>query len=99
VRPSAPGRLERLCHDTAIARFLVDFSRHPGLSALLAEPRLQRFIGVVYRPETEMVSHYADAAPSRQYDAWVWFDETSAVTPLGRASGEAAGAETWPFGT
>ena len=46
------------------------------------EPRLERFIGVIYRPETERWSHYSEAILPRQFDAWVWFDETNAVTPL-----------------
>ena len=46
------------------------------------EPRLERFIGVIYRPETERWSHYAEAILPRQFDAWVWFDETEAVSPL-----------------
>ena len=48
----------------------------------LLEPRLERFIGVIYRPETERWSHYAEAVLPNQFDAWVWFDETEAVTPL-----------------
>ena len=46
------------------------------------EPRLERFIGVIYRPETERWSHYSEAVLPDQFDAWVWFDETEAVTPL-----------------
>ena len=68
------------------------------------EPRLERFIGVIYRPETERWSHYSEAILPRQFDAWLWFDETNAVTPLGGAqrpaephvlSGE---DDTYPFG-
>ena len=40
------------------------------------EPRLERFIGVIYRPETERWSHYSEAILPQQFDAWVWFDET-----------------------
>jgi erythromycin esterase-like protein len=63
----------------------------------LMEPRLERFIGVIYRPETERWSHYSEATLPRQFDAWVWFDDTRAVTPLGPEplSGE---DETYPFG-
>jgi erythromycin esterase-like protein len=46
------------------------------------EPRLERFIGVIYRPETERWSHYSQAVLPRQFDGWVWFDQTEAVTPL-----------------
>jgi erythromycin esterase-like protein len=49
---------------------------------VLAEPRLERFIGVIYRPDSERQSHYSRAALSHQFDAWAWFDMTQAVTPL-----------------
>jgi erythromycin esterase-like protein len=99
VRPSLPGSYERLCHDSGVPRFLLDLREgvNEAVVQALAEPRLERFIGVIYRPETERWSHYAEAILPRQFDAWVWFDETKAVTPLrGKASpGE---EETYPFG-
>jgi len=61
------------------------------------EPRLERFIGVIYRPQTERWSHYAEATLPQQFDAWVWFDETGAVTPLPGAQ-ESGEEEMWPFG-
>ena len=99
VRPSLPGSYERLCHDSGVSRFLLDLRprRHDALREELAEPRLERFIGVIYRPETERWSHYAQAALPEQYDAWVWFDETEAVTPLGPEP-HAGEDETYPFG-
>jgi erythromycin esterase-like protein len=39
---------------------------------------LERAIGVIYRPETELLSHYFQAELSRQFDAWIWFTKTSA---------------------
>jgi erythromycin esterase-like protein len=63
----------------------------------LMEPRLERFIGVIYRPETERWSHYAQAVLPKQFDAWVWFDETKAVTPLPTEQ-EAGEEEMYPFG-
>jgi erythromycin esterase-like protein len=63
----------------------------------LAEARLERFIGVIYRPDTERWSHYAEARLSRQFDAWVWFDETSAVSPIGGETNDGP-ADTFPFG-
>ena len=94
VRPSLPESWERLCHDSGVERFLLDL-RDPVEG--LAEPRLERFIGVIYRPETERWSHYAEAELANQFDAWVWFEETEAVTPLGEEprSGE---DDTYPFG-
>ena len=72
----------------AFPRFLLDLrtGQHEPLRRRLLEPRLERFIGVIYRPETELLSHYSDASLPQQFDAFVWFDETSAVTPLGRST-------------
>jgi erythromycin esterase-like protein len=98
VRPSHRDSYERLCHDAGAPRFLLDFGRDEALSRRLSEPRQERFIGVIYRPETEMMSHYADASLSRQFDAFAWFDETSAVTPLGPEHARAGVPDTYPFG-
>ncbi len=48
----------------------------------LLTPRLERAIGVIYRPDTELASHYFEAVLPRQFDEYIWFDETKAVTPL-----------------
>jgi erythromycin esterase-like protein len=97
VNPSRPDSVERLFHDAGVSPSLVEFARHPDLAAALVEPRLERFIGVIYRPDTERWSHYAEARLSAQFDAWVWFDETTAVTPLGGET-KPGGAELFPFG-
>jgi protein-L-isoaspartate(D-aspartate) O-methyltransferase len=99
VRPSLPESYERLCHDSGIPRFLLDLREGVNEDAVeaLLEPRLERFIGVIYRPETERWSHYAEAVLPNQFDAWVWFDETGAVTPLGEEP-QAGEDETYPFG-
>ena len=104
VRPSLPESQERLSHDAGIASFLLDLREGEvtrGLREGLMEPRIERFIGVIYRPETERWSHYSEAILPRQFDGWVWFDHTTAVTPL---PGEARPGEhrevedTYPFG-
>ena len=77
---------------------LLDLGRDGALRWRLSEPRLERFIGVIYRPDTELMSHYADASLPQQFDAFVWFDETSAVTPLGPEHASAGAPETYPFG-
>jgi erythromycin esterase-like protein len=99
VRPARPDSCEAPCHDSGVARFLLDLREgaHPGLRRDLAKPRLERFIGVIYRPQTERWSHYAEASLARQFDAWVWFDETAAITPL-PARARRGADETWPFG-
>ena len=64
-------------------RFLLDLGAREALRRRLAEPRLERFIGVIHRPDTGLARHYAQAVLPQRFDAHVWFDETSAVTPLG----------------
>jgi erythromycin esterase-like protein len=99
INPSRPDSYERVAHDTGIANFLLDLreGRNPAARAVLMKPRLERFIGVIYRPETERWSHYSEAILPRQLDAYVWFDETKAVTPLAGV-GRAGAEETYPFG-
>jgi erythromycin esterase-like protein len=102
VRPSLPESYERMSHDSRVERFVLDLRDIDGeLREGLIEPRLERFIGVIYRPETERWSHYSEAILPKQFDAWVWFDETTAVTPLPgeRRPGEHVETEeTYPFG-
>lgn len=100
VRPSHRDSCERLCHDAGAPRFLLDLApgRHEALRRRLLEPRLQRFIGVIYRSDTELMSHYANASLPQQFDAFVWFDETTAVTPLGPEHIQADVPDTYPFG-
>ena len=102
VRPSLPESYERLSHDSGLHEFLLDLREraNPKVAARLEEPMLERFIGVIYRPETERWSHYSQAILPHQFDAWVWFDETNAVEPLpGEVRpGEKSADETWPFG-
>jgi protein-L-isoaspartate(D-aspartate) O-methyltransferase len=99
VRPAHEASYERLCHDTALAAFLLPLrhSRGSEVRAELAEPRLERAIGVIYRPETELASHYFHATLPEQFDEFAWFDATEAVRPL--QTHELAGVpETYPFG-
>jgi len=84
VRPSHPASYERLCHDAGVAAFLLAL-RYPARDSVreeLGSPRLERAIGVIYRPETELQSHYFQAALPWQFDAYVWFNETRAVEAL-----------------
>ena len=100
VNPSRPDSYERIAHDTGISSFLLDLrtGHNKAARTALLEPRLERFIGVIYRPETERWSHYSGAILPQQFDAYVWFDETQAVTPLTREQERAGGEETCPFG-
>jgi protein-L-isoaspartate(D-aspartate) O-methyltransferase len=98
VRPSHRDSYERLCHESGVPRFLLDFAPDNALRRRLSEPRLERFIGVIYRPETELLSHYTEACLPRQFDAYVWLDQTSAVTPLGPEHARPGAPDTYPFG-
>jgi erythromycin esterase-like protein len=104
VRPSLPESQERMSHEAGVPRFLLDLREGEvgrELRESLMEPRLERFIGVIYRPETERWSHYSEAILPGQFDAWVWFDETTAVTPLPgelRPGEHREVEETYPFG-
>jgi erythromycin esterase-like protein len=71
---------------------------HEAARQSLLEPRLERFIGVIYRPETERWSHYSEAVLARQFDAYVWFDETTALRPLVPAEPHEGVPDTFPFG-
>lgn len=80
IRPALSDSIEDVAHQTGHERFLIDLGRlDRGQRALLSQPRLQRAIGVVYRPDTERASHYFHADLAGQFDAWVWFRTTRAV--------------------
>ena len=100
VRPARPDSYESLFARGAPERALVDLraQRHPELRDALASPRLERAIGVIYRPETERQSHYFDAVLPEQFDALVWFRDTSAVTPLPGREEHVGVPETFPTG-
>jgi len=100
VRPAHTDSYERLCHEADVAAFLLAL-RQPFRREVrdeLAPPRLERAIGVIYRPETEMASHYFQAVLPAQFDEYIWFDETRAVMPLGPGTRSAGVPETYPFG-
>ncbi|HEV7344460.1 MAG TPA: erythromycin esterase family protein [Devosia sp.] len=97
VVPSRPDSYERVFRHTGIARSLIDLRHDQELRAVLSQPRLERAIGVIYRPETELQSHYFEAVLPEQFDAYVWFEKTSAVTPL-PAEPPHGVPETYPFG-
>ena len=99
VLPARPDSYERVFRQAFVGRSLTNWGggQKSELRDVLAKPRLERAIGVVYRPETEFLSHYFEAVLPDQFDAYVWFEETRAVTPL--ASGRPHGApDTYPFG-
>ncbi|NIC06857.1 erythromycin esterase family protein [Billgrantia bachuensis] len=97
VRPSMQGSVERLFHDSGVGDFYLPLGEG---AAPLKEPRWERAIGVIYRPESERVSHYFKASVAQQFDAVFHVDETRAVEPFDK--GELWRPEevpdTYPFG-
>jgi erythromycin esterase-like protein len=96
VSPALAGSYEALFHDLGIDRFVLDLGAQPQVRALLLPPRLERFIGVIYRPETERLSHYYHASLSDQFDLVIHHDRTRAVEPLERAPSWWAPADELP---
>jgi len=86
VRPGMEGSWEQLFHQVPVQRFMLGLRDRlsDALQHDLARKHLERAIGVIYRPETERVSHYFDAMLAQQFDEYIWFDETRAVGPLDR---------------
>ena len=99
VTPSLANSYEALCHEAGEQQFLLSLRApsSPELLAGLSRPRLERAIGVIYRPETELQSHYFQADLTRQFDEYIWFDRTHAVTPL-QVQMLAGLPDTYPFG-
>ena len=97
VRPALPESYEALFHRLGEPRFLLPL-RGTKAGLALWEPRLERAIGVIYRPETERQSHYFSAQIPFQFDAVIHIDETRAVEPLERTAGweVAEPPETYP---
>jgi erythromycin esterase-like protein len=100
VRPGLPGSYEALFHACGLGNFWMDLTRLGEAEELLRGPRLQRAIGVVYRPHTERLSHYFHTSLSRQFDLLLHFDQTRAVKPLELSAHWRAGdvPETFPSG-
>jgi len=101
VRPALAGSYEALFHDVETPNFMLNLREEGPVRDLLGRPRLERAIGVIYRPETERLSHYFHARLAEQFDAVLHFDETRAVEPLEPGSHWEAGEEppeTYPTG-
>jgi erythromycin esterase-like protein len=98
IKPALRGSIEETFHNTGLDRFFVWFEGE--LKEALSSPKLERAIGVIYRPETERQSHYFDARLSDQFDAVIHIDRTAAVEPMKTDSGWDNGdaMETFPSG-
>lgn len=99
VLPAHGQSYERLFHMTEQPGLILPLRDNQNLELIgeLAAPRLERAIGVIYRPETELASHYFEAILPLQFDEYIWVDHSTAVTPLTTA--ELRGVpDTYPFG-
>ena len=101
VRPALRGSHEELLHDVALPRYWLD-TADPDVRKVLGEMRLERAIGVVYRPVHERQSHYFLAHLADQFNAVIHLDRTRALRPLEREAtwlhGEPDPPETFPSG-
>ena len=100
VRPGLPDSYEEFFHATEVPRFWLPLRETNAATKMLSERRLQRAIGVIYRPETERESHYYEACLPEQFDAVISLDQTRALEPLERNSEWEQGElpETYPEG-
>ncbi len=100
VRTPLAGSYERVFQQVETADFMLDLRDDNEMTRLLAEPRLHRAIGVIYRPETERQSHYFRSELPRQYDFMLHYDWTEALQSLTDPSGQSGQepAETYPSG-
>ena len=100
VRPGLPGSFEALFHSLEMPDLLLPMRDRPEVRAALDRSRLERAIGVVYRPQTERQSHYFEARMPEQFDAVLHFDRTTGVEPLDLPSSWGTGEppETYPTG-
>jgi len=99
VRPALADSVEELLHEVGEKGFMLRFGAASGSAQALCSARLERAIGVIYRPETERQSHYFGARVADQFDAVIHIDETRAVEPLERTARwqEGEAPETYPF--
>jgi erythromycin esterase-like protein len=100
VRPGHPESYEALFHEADVPNFFLDLGADADLAAQLRKERLERAIGVIYRPDTELISHYFHARLPEQFDAILHYDHTRAVEPLERTAEWEMGEveETFPSG-
>ncbi|AKJ28200.1 erythromycin esterase family protein [Caldimonas brevitalea] len=82
VRPSRAGSVERLMHEVGLPLSWLPLTGDEELRRALHGPYLTRAIGVIYRPDTELLSHYFKTSVAEQFDALVHVDHSRAVRPL-----------------
>lgn len=103
VKPGLPNSYEDLMHSVGVKNFVLDLRKgkcDQKLRELLSQKRMERFIGVIYRPQTERQSHYSTSVLPEQFDGFVWFDESRHVGTfeVHQPHDPVEYDETWPFG-
>ena len=82
VNPGWEDSYEELFHNTHCKNLVLCIRHNPELQEIFSSERLQRAIGVIYRPQTERYSHYYNARLHPQFDALIHLDTTQAIKPL-----------------
>ncbi|KAF5724033.1 erythromycin esterase [Fusarium mundagurra] len=103
LQPGLPVSYEELMHAADIDNFVLDLRKgkyDERLREILNKKRLERFIGVLYRLDTEKASHYSYAVLPEQFDGFIWFDKSKRVGTLEvhQPKSPREYHETWPFG-
>jgi erythromycin esterase len=98
VPPGRPDSVEDVLHSAVPARAVLVFPPFAQRPDVLVDPLAQRAIGVVYRPERERWANYVPTVLGDRYDAFLWFDESNAVSPLHDRRVDAREQETYPSG-
>jgi protein-L-isoaspartate(D-aspartate) O-methyltransferase len=101
VNESLENSYENLCHRTNVPNFTLPLREEHSeekLRELLSTPRLERAIGVVYRPDTERMSHYFKTVLPSQFDEYIWFNKTQAVSPIETQTATSKLLDMHPFG-
>lgn len=101
INPALTDSYEALFHKVGYD-FILDLNKSSTLKKLLALPKLQRFIGVIYAKDTERWSHYYHCNITKQYDFVIHIDKSNALHPLEPSSHWHVNAkevlETYPSG-
>ena len=100
VNPSLNNSYENLCYKTQFSSFTLPLrEKYSGesLRRILSTPKLERAIGVIYRPATERLSHYFHAVLPSQFDEYIWYTNSSTITPLSTETLDQKLLENHPF--
>ncbi|MFN7094462.1 MAG: erythromycin esterase family protein, partial [Burkholderiales bacterium] len=82
VTPALPESWENYFHTLPYKDFMIFLTRNEEFKEIFSRPKLERAIGVIYRPDTERFSHYFYAKLALQFDAVIHIDITHELKPL-----------------